>query len=61
MTDNKSKRGFRDRDRVSADEEYEVKYFAKQNRISPDEVRELIREHGEVRAKLVREARKLHG
>ncbi|MER9330807.1 DUF3606 domain-containing protein [Mesorhizobium sp. M0488] len=61
MTDNKSKRAFRDRDRVSAEEEYEVKYFAKQNRISPDEVRELIREHGDGRAKLVREARKLHG
>jgi len=34
MTDDKTKRDFRDRDRVSADEDYEVRYFAKQHRIS---------------------------
>ncbi len=28
MTDDKSKRDFRDRDRVSAGEEYEVRHFA---------------------------------
>ncbi|TGR73595.1 DUF3606 domain-containing protein, partial [Mesorhizobium sp. M1C.F.Ca.ET.193.01.1.1] len=28
MTDDRTKRDFRDRDRVSADEEYEVRYFA---------------------------------
>ncbi|RWK13888.1 MAG: DUF3606 domain-containing protein, partial [Mesorhizobium sp.] len=30
MADDKAKRDFRDRDRVSADEDYEVRYFAKQ-------------------------------
>jgi hypothetical protein len=61
MADDKTKRDFRDRDRVSGDEEYEVKYFAKLNRITPDEVRELIREHGNDRKTLTREARKLRG
>ncbi|RWA75271.1 MAG: DUF3606 domain-containing protein [Mesorhizobium sp.] len=59
MTDDERKRDFRDRDRVSADEEYEVRYFAKQQRISPDQVRELIGEHGNDRKTLEREARKL--
>lgn len=35
MTNDKTKRDFRDRDRVSADKEYEVRYFAKQHRINP--------------------------
>ncbi|MET3520240.1 DUF3606 domain-containing protein [Mesorhizobium sp. USDA-HM6] len=61
MADDKSNRGFRDQSLVSADEEYEVRYFAKQNRITPDEVRALIREHGNDRKRLAREARKLRG
>ncbi|RUU12208.1 DUF3606 domain-containing protein [Mesorhizobium sp. USDA-HM6] len=61
MADDKTKRGFRDRDRVSADEEYEVRYFAKQHRISTEQVRELIGEHGNERKVLEREARKLRG
>lgn len=32
MADDKTKRDFRDRDRVSADEDYEVRCFAKQDR-----------------------------
>jgi hypothetical protein len=61
MADDKTKRDFRDRDHVSAEEEYEVRYFAKQHRITPDEVRELIRAHGNDRKTLEREARKLRG
>ena len=61
MADDKSKRDFRDRDRVSADEDYEVRYFAKQHRITPDEVRKLIETHGNDRRRLEREARKLRG
>ncbi|MDX8495146.1 DUF3606 domain-containing protein [Mesorhizobium sp. VK22B] len=61
ITDDKSKRDFRDRDRVSADEDYEVRYFAKQHRITPGQVRELIGEHGNDRKVLEREARKLRG
>ncbi|RUV93620.1 DUF3606 domain-containing protein [Mesorhizobium sp. M1A.F.Ca.IN.022.07.1.1] len=58
MADDKSKRGG-DRDRVSADQEYEIEYFAKRHRISPGAVRELIRQHGNSRKAVVREARKL--
>ncbi|UCI10545.1 DUF3606 domain-containing protein [Mesorhizobium sp. B1-1-8] len=61
MADNKSKRDFRDRDRVSGDEDYEVRYFAKQHRITPEQVRELIDTHGANRKTLEREARKLRG
>lgn len=60
MSDDKTKRDFQDRDRVSA-EEYEVRYFAKQHRITPDQVRELIGAHGNDRKTLEREARKLRG
>lgn len=35
--------------------------MAKQHRITPDQVRELIGEHGIDRKTLEREARKLHG
>ncbi|MER8903763.1 MULTISPECIES: DUF3606 domain-containing protein [unclassified Mesorhizobium] len=58
MADDKSMRDFRDRNRVSVDEDYEVRYFAKQHRITPEQVRELIREHGNDRKRLEREARK---
>ncbi|MER8672798.1 DUF3606 domain-containing protein [Mesorhizobium sp. M0615] len=58
MADDKSKRDFRDRNRVPVDEDYEVRYFAKQHRITPEQVRELIREHGNDRKRLEREARK---
>jgi hypothetical protein len=61
MADDRTKRDFRDRDRVSADEDYEVRYFAKQHRNTPDQVRELIRQHGGNRKTLDREARKLRG
>ncbi|WP_352462966.1 DUF3606 domain-containing protein [Mesorhizobium sp. M0062] len=36
MADDKSKRDFRDRNRGSVDEDYEVGYFAKQHRITPE-------------------------
>ncbi|TPI57682.1 MULTISPECIES: DUF3606 domain-containing protein [unclassified Mesorhizobium] len=61
MADDKSKRDFRERDRLSGDEDYEVRYFAKQHRISPEQVRDLIKEHGNDRKALGREARKLRG
>ncbi|TIQ37154.1 MAG: DUF3606 domain-containing protein [Mesorhizobium sp.] len=61
MTDHATRRDFRDSDRVSADEDYQVRYFAKQHRITPEQVRELIAEHGNDRRTLAREARKLKG
>ncbi|MEI9406586.1 DUF3606 domain-containing protein [Mesorhizobium argentiipisi] len=61
MADDKTKRGSRDRDLVSADDDYEVRYFANQHGISPERVRDLIKEYGNDRKTLEREARKLRG
>lgn len=61
MADDKSKKGFRDRNQVSADEDYEVEYFAKQEGITPQQVRELIAKHGNNREKLERAAKTLKG
>jgi hypothetical protein len=52
MADDKQKRDFHDRDRVSGGEEYEVEYFAKKHNLSPEQVRELIKQHGNNRAAL---------
>lgn len=61
MADYKSKGNLRDPSRVTAAEDYEVEYFAKRHRLSPGVVRELIRQHGNDRKTLEREARKLRG
>jgi hypothetical protein len=61
MADDKSKRDFRDRDRVAADEDYEVEYFAEKAGISPQQVRQLIAKHGNDRDTLEREAKALKG
>ncbi|TPK38717.1 DUF3606 domain-containing protein [Mesorhizobium sp. B2-5-3] len=61
MADDKSKRDFRDRNRVSADEDYEVRYFAEQAGITAEQVRQLIKRHGNERATLELEAKKLRG
>lgn len=59
MADDKSKRDFRDRNKVSADDDYEVNFFALQNNITPEQVRELIRKHGSDRAILTEAAKAL--
>jgi hypothetical protein len=59
MADDKSKRDFRDRDRVSAGDDYEIEYFAQQNGISADQVRQLIKNKGNDRATLAEAARAL--
>lgn len=59
MPDDKSKRDYRDRDRVSASEEYEVRYFAEQNGIATDQVLELIEKVGNERARLTAAAKAL--
>ncbi|MER9625077.1 DUF3606 domain-containing protein [Mesorhizobium sp. M0222] len=61
MADDKSKRDFRDRDRVSADEDYEVEYFAAKAGVTPQQVKELIAKHGNQRETLEREAKALRG
>jgi hypothetical protein len=59
MADDKSKRGGRDRSQVAGDEEYEVHYLAREAGISSQQARELISKHGNDRATLMREAKKL--
>ena len=59
MGDDPRKEDNRDRSRVSGSEEYEVRYFADENGISMDQVRELIRKRGGDRETLNREAQKL--
>lgn len=58
MADDKSKTGQEDRSRVSGTEDYEVAYIAKQAGISSDRARELIRQHGPDREKVLEAARR---
>ncbi|RUW80450.1 MAG: DUF3606 domain-containing protein [Mesorhizobium sp.] len=59
MADDKSKRDFRDRDRVSANDDYEVEYFVQKVGLTSQQVRELIRKHGNARETLERVAKAL--
>ncbi|TIL55689.1 MAG: DUF3606 domain-containing protein [Mesorhizobium sp.] len=59
MADDKSKRDFRDRDRVSAGDDYEIEYFAQQNGVSADQVRQLIKRNGNDRTTLTEAAKAL--
>ncbi|MER8873369.1 DUF3606 domain-containing protein [Mesorhizobium sp. M0814] len=59
MADDRSKRDFRDRNRVSLDEDYEIQYFAEQNGLTPDQVRQLIKTYGNDRARLTEAAKSL--
>ncbi|TPI64260.1 DUF3606 domain-containing protein [Mesorhizobium sp. B3-1-3] len=59
MADDTTKRDFRDRDRVSGDEDYEVAHFARKFQLTIPEARELIAKHGNDRQKLEREAKAL--
>ncbi|PBC02286.1 DUF3606 domain-containing protein [Mesorhizobium sp. WSM3860] len=59
MADDTTKRDFRDRGRVSGDEEYEVAYFARKFQLTIPEARDLIKKHGNDRATLEREAKAL--
>ncbi|MER8464813.1 DUF3606 domain-containing protein [Mesorhizobium sp. M1396] len=59
MADDKSKRDFRDRDRLAGDEEYEVGYFASKFGLTIPQVREIVAKHGNDRETLEREARAL--
>ncbi len=59
MADNKLDRGTRDRDRVSGSDDYEVDYFARKHGLTAEQARQLIREFGNDRATLDREAERL--
>jgi len=52
MADDKTKQDGRDRSRVSADESYELDYFAEKHGLSRQEARELIERHGNSREAL---------
>ena len=59
MTDDKTKTGKQDRERVAANQDYEVRDFADKFDISPAQAKRLIERHGNDRGMLEREARKL--
>ena len=60
MSDDKSKVGGQDRSRVSADESYEVEYFAGKHGISQQEARQIIERHGPSRQACDRAASAAH-
>ena len=60
MFDDKNQTGGRDRSQVAAGQDYEVQYFAEQNGITVEPVRELIETHGNDRDKLEEAARRLN-
>ena len=59
MPDDKTKVGEADRSRVSADQDYEVRYVAEKYGLTVDQVKKLIARVGNDRAKLEEEAGKL--
>jgi hypothetical protein len=59
MADGKSKNSKQDRGRLSSGDHYEIRDFAHEFDISLGQVHDMIRRHGNDRATLEREARKL--
>jgi hypothetical protein len=59
MDDDRNKLGYQHRGGVSGDEEYEVGYFASKFGLSTDQVRALIKKHGNSREALEQEAKVL--
>lgn len=59
MSDDKTNKGQQDRSRVSGEEGYEVRYFAKKHGITVDQAEQLIKEHGNRRSVLDAAAEKL--
>ncbi len=59
MVDDKTQTGEPDRSRVAGSEDYEVHEFAKAAGITTEQARELIRQHGPDREKLMAAAARL--
>ena len=60
MAEDRSTRGRnQDRSRVAGEQEYEVEYFARKRGLTAEQARQLIKEHGNSREVLDREAEKL--
>jgi hypothetical protein len=55
MSDDKSKTGSPDRDRINTSEEYEVRYWSEKFNISADELKEAVRNSGSSSATTVEE------
>jgi Protein of unknown function (DUF3606) len=57
MAEDRSTRGRnQDRSRVAGEQEYEVEYFARKHGLTAEQARQLIKEHGNSREVLDREA-----
>ena len=56
MPDDKSKRDQRDRSRVAAKEDFEIRYFAQEAGISLEQARDLVERFGHDRETLMRHA-----
>lgn len=61
MSDDKTKKGERDRNQVAASEPYEVEYFASKHGLTQGQARDLIERVGNDRGKLDEAAAKLNG
>ncbi len=59
MADDKTKMDARDRSRIAAGEDCEVRCFANRHRITMDKARELIKRFGNDREELEKEASRL--
>jgi Protein of unknown function (DUF3606) len=59
MAHDKPKMDERDRSRVAADQDYEVRYFAERHGISMDQARDLIWQYGNDWDRLKKEASRL--
>jgi hypothetical protein len=59
MSDDRSKRGAADRERVAGGEDYEVAYFARKHGITKEQAEGLIKQIGNDRERLDAAARKL--
>lgn len=61
MADDKTKKGYHDRGRVSADEPYELAYLEKDLNVSREEVQQAIKKVGNNREKVEKYLKANHG
>ena len=54
MSDDKSKSGGQDRLRINVHEDYELRDWSKQLGVTPERLKELIKEHGPIAANIRR-------
>jgi hypothetical protein len=46
MADDKDKRDYRDRDRINVHEEYELRYWTKELGVTPEKLKQTVKEAG---------------